>query len=170
MNILLIGASGAGKTTIGKALAEKIGWVWADTDTIIEQKYGKITEIFELHGEEYFRELEKETVRELCQRTGLVISTGGGTTIDEENANLLKSTGKTLYLKAKEETLFSRLKGCQDRPLLKGDNSRELFLEILQKRLPIYEKQADFVLETDGLSIEETLEKAVEILQKNGVL
>ncbi len=170
MNIVLIGFSGAGKTVIGEKLAKKIGWEWVDTDKIIEKKHGKITEIFNKKGEEYYRALEKETIKELSLKSGLVISTGGGLIVDEENAFALKKTGKVLYLKAKEETLFSRLKGCQDRPLLFGENAYDKFFTLLKIRLPIYEKQADFILETEELSIEKSVEKSVEILQRNGVL
>ena len=169
MNIVLIGFSGAGKTVIGEILAKKIGWEWVDTDKIIEEKHGKIAEIFEKKGEEYFRTLERETVKELSLKSKLIISTGGGLIASEENALTLKKTGKVLYLKAKEETLFSRLNGCQDRPLLLGEKGNEKFSVLLKNRLPIYEKQADFVLETDELSIQESVEKAVEILQSNGV-
>ena len=169
MNIVLIGFSGAGKTVIGERLAKKIGWEWVDTDKIIEEKHGKITEIFEKKGEEYFRALERETVKEISLKSKLIISTGGGLIASEENALALKKTGTVLYLKAKEETLFSRLNGCQDRPLLFGEKGREKFSVLLKKRLPIYEKHADFVLETDGLSIQQSVEKAVEILQRNGV-
>ena len=169
MNIVLIGFSGAGKTAIGEILAKKIGWKWVDTDKIIEEKHGKIAEIFEKKGEEYFRALEKETIKEISLKSKLVISTGGGLIANEENAVALKKTGKVLYLKANAETLFSRLNGCQDRPLLFGEKGREKFSVLLKNRLPIYEKQADFVLETDGLSIQQSVEKAVEILQSNGV-
>lgn len=170
MNIVLIGFSGAGKTVIGESLAKKIGWEWVDTDKIIQAKYGKITEIFDKKGEEYFRALERERVKELSLKNNLVVSTGGGLIASEENAVALKKTGKVLYLKANAETLFSRINGCQDRPLLLGEKACEKFYSLLKNRLPIYEKQADFVLETDGLSIQESVEKAVEILQNNGVL
>lgn len=172
MSVVLIGASGAGKTAIGRAIANSLGWAWLDTDREIEESYGKITEIFKLHGEAGFRKMEKKIVQEITavsNKERLVLSTGGGTLMDEENAVALKNFGKILYLKGSPETLLARLKGCDDRPLLLGENGKKEFVERLEKRLPIYESYADFTVVTDGKTEKETLKEVVDILRANGV-
>ena len=120
MNIILCGPSGTGKTEVGKTLASAIGWAWKDTDEIIEKEYGAITQLFKDRGEEYFRTLEKQTVKSLEKCEKLVISTGGGLVVDNDNARTLKKTGKIVYLRTKKETLLKRLNGSVDRPLLLG--------------------------------------------------
>lgn len=172
MSVVLIGASGAGKTVIGRALANYIGWAWLDTDREIEENYGKITEIFKIHGEAGFRKMEKKIVSEITavsNKSRLVVSTGGGTLMDEESAVALKGLGKILYLKGSGETLLARLKGCDDRPLLLGENGKKEFLLRLEKRLPVYERFADFTVNTDGKTEKETLKEVVDILRANGV-
>lgn len=169
MNIILCGPSGAGKTTVGKMLATEIGWEWKDTDEIIEKEYGAITQLFKNRGEEYFRALEKQTVKSLERCEKLVISTGGGLVVDNGNACSLKKTGKIVYLRTKKETLLKRLDGSVDRPLLLGENGENNFLERVRARLPVYEAVADFIVDTDGLSIEETAKRVIELLKNNGV-
>ena len=94
MNVVLCGMMGVGKTTIGAYLAQALGLCQVDTDDLIVKKYGDISTIFERRGEEYFRAIETEIVRELVQEDGLVISVGGGLVLKEENVSLLKKNGK----------------------------------------------------------------------------
>ena len=165
MNIVLCGMMGVGKSVVGAALARRAGARWVDTDQMITEKCGEIATIFEQFGEEYFRDLETAVVKSLVQEDGLVISTGGGLVLREENVSLLKRNGKIVWLRGKVETLTKRLSGDETRPLLKteGVYLQEKLTEMLEVRAPIYERVADFTVDIDGKSPEEI---AVEILAK----
>ena len=97
MNIVLCGMMGSGKTTIGIKIAELTGRRWSDTDGVIADKHGKISDIFEYYGEAHFRKLETEIVKELVKQDGLVISTGGGLVLKKENNALLQENGKIVF-------------------------------------------------------------------------
>ena len=156
-NVILIGMPGCGKTTVTDLCSKKYGkQVW-DTDTYIEERYGSISDIFAKYGEEYFRSLETDAVKEVCQKDDSFISTGGGCVMREENVRLFKDSGKIIYLKAKRETLLRRLEGDFSRPLLAG-NTEERLTELFNKRAPVYERVADIVIDTDGLTPTEVLE------------
>lgn len=166
MNFVLCGMMGSGKTRLGKRIAELSFRNWLDTDDVIVGKYGKISEIFKKFGEDYFREKETETVKTLCRLDGYVFSTGGGLVLKDENVRLLKTSGKILYLRAKKETLLSRLSGDTKRPLLQGRESLEEKIDrLLKERAPVYERVADVVLDVDGKSVEENAKRALQLLQ-----
>ena len=153
MNLILCGMMGAGKTTVGIKIAEKLGRRWYDTDEVITQQYGKISNIFEEKGEEYFRGLETQTVKSLCAETDLVISVGGGLVLRAENVELLKQNGKIFFLRAKKQTLLTRLQGDKERPLLQGDESLEDKIDrLLSTREAIYAKVADYIVDVDEKS------------------
>ncbi len=148
-NIVLIGFMGTGKSSVGKALAKKLGRVWVDVDQYIEgQEKKKIAEIFEKDGEPHFRKLEKEAVMQIASRGDLVITTGGGVVLDAENTQALKRNGLIITLAATAETIYSRVKDSRHRPLLKGDKMAEI-QKLLEQRRPLYEK-ADLTFRTDG--------------------
>lgn len=163
MNIILIGFMGAGKTTAGTALAEKLGFCFLDTDHLIEQQSGmKVRELFEHYGEEYFRSKETECLRDLLSKGGAhVISVGGGLPLREENHSLLKELGLVVFLSIRKNTVLDRLKGDKTRPLLKGADVEAKVDELLRYRNPIYSQAADLVVETDGKSIR-TIVKEIE--------
>ena len=165
MNIILCGMMGAGKTTVGLRLAMSLDRRWVDTDSLIEDEYGDISTIFQSYGEEYFRGLETKVVEELVQEDGLVISVGGGLMLKEKNVELLKRSGKIVYLCASLSTLEERLSEDDTRPLLKnGEESlKEKLTKILADRAPIYEKVADFTIDVEGKNPEDV---ALEILAK----
>lgn len=157
MNIAFIGMSGSGKTTVAK-LFESFGKKVYDTDEIIVNEHGNITEIFRKSGEDYFRRLETEAVKRLCAIDGVVIATGGGCVLREENVKLLKSCGKIVYLRAAPKTLIERLRGDNARPLLSGD-LEERILKLYGERADIYERAADIIIDTDGLTPAQTIQR-----------
>ncbi|MDE6504336.1 MAG: shikimate kinase, partial [Clostridia bacterium] len=119
MNIILAGMPASGKTTVSKELGKILGCKVVDTDALIVEKYGEINGIFQAFGEEYFRDKETETVKEVCTLENAVISLGGGCLLRQKNVELLKNSGKIIYLKTTLETLIERAKGDTSRPLLK---------------------------------------------------
>lgn len=166
MNVILCGMMGAGKTTIGIKIAELTGRRWYDTDGLIVDKHGKISDIFEYYGEAHFRRLETEIVRELVQKDDLVISTGGGLVLKKENNALLQENGKIVFLRATLETLAKRLKVDGERPLLQAstENIRDRLARLLKERAPVYEHVADYVVDVDGKTPEEIAKEIVAIV------
>jgi len=161
-NIVLIGFMGTGKTSVGKALAKKLGLKFIDVDEVIEKTTGmKISEIFSRFGESRFRDIETEVIKLITQKNGQVIATGGGVVLREENIKRLKEKGVIFCLKASENVIFERVKQCKDRPLLQVENLEERIRELLHSRMPLYEK-ADFSVDTSGLTPEEVAEKIIE--------
>ncbi len=166
-NIILTGFMGAGKTTIGKRLAQKLNIPFEDTDLRIEEEQKRaISDIFANEGEGYFRGLETQQLEQLIQETnGCVISVGGGLPVQEVNHPLLKQLGKTIYLKAKKETLVNRLQGDTSRPLLQGGELEEKIRSLMAAREAIYEQVADLVIETDGKSHETVVTEIMKEVQ-----
>jgi len=167
MYIVLCGMMGAGKSTVGGALARLAQTTWLDTDALIEEKYGKITDIFAEHGEGYFRDLETETIKGLDGYEGLVLSVGGGLVLRKENVRLLKEKGVVVYLRATLSTLKDRLQKDDTRPLLKGDDGLEVRLKnLLSARGDVYEGVADYVVDVDGKSPETVAEEILSLMGK----
>lgn len=168
-NVLLIGFMGSGKTTVGRKLSWKLRVPVEDTDSLIEQKAGKtIMKIFETEGEERFREMETEELREICGRTyRRILSVGGGTPVREENRLLLKKCGTVIYLRVKPETVYQRLKGDKTRPLLQTENPLERIRELIMAREKAYEECADVILDVDELDAEECAERLAKWLEVN---
>ena len=135
-NIILTGFMGCGKTSVGIRLSYTLRRTLIDTDKWIEKKQGKtVSEIFASEGEEAFRRMESECIRELIGTAeGQVISTGGGLPVRKENRKLLKGLGTVYYLKGTPECVYERLKGDTARPLLQGENPREKIRELLKIR------------------------------------
>ena len=162
-NIFLVGFMGAGKTTVGRILAQKLGYIYIDADMLIEERAGRtITEIFSEKGEEYFRDLETETLKSLSDKEKQVIATGGGAVMSEENRNLMESGGVTVYLKAPAHVIWDRVKDSKSRPLLQVEDPFGTIEKLLEKRIPAYER-ADLTVDTESLSAEEV---ASEIIGK----
>ncbi|MEE3122034.1 MAG: shikimate kinase [SAR324 cluster bacterium] len=152
MNILLTGFMGAGKTTVGKKLAKRLGYFFIDTDREIEKEQGcSITEIFKYGGEECFRDLETDILQKLQTKQNLVIATGGGMVLRNENRSLMQSLGTRVYLKVELQELMRRLKKDKKRPLLQKSKPEEHILEMLQQRKSIYE-EAECIIDTTDLS------------------
>lgn len=165
-NYVLIGYMGAGKTTVGKALAKETGKKFLDTDElIVKQMNLSINDIFAKYGEDYFRELETKLLDNLCKsEVDAVISCGGGLPMREENRPYLKRLGKVVYLNVNESDIMKRLKGDTTRPLLKGskDEVKQRIHDMLEKRDPVYREVADVVIKTGKLKVAEIVEKISE--------
>jgi len=154
LNIVLTGFMGTGKSTIGKLLAEELKKDFIDTDLFIERRYGKsIPQIFEEEGEERFRELEVNVIKEIAKRKNAVISCGGGVVLNPVNVERLRKKGRIVLLTASLEDIMKRISEDRKRPLL-----RKYKIETLLKlREPIYFSVADFIVNTTDVSVEETV-------------
>ena len=164
MNIVLIGMPASGKTTVASALAKDLGLKVLDTDALIVERHGEINEIFEKFGEEYFRNLESDAVKEVAKNASAVISTGGGCPLRKENVLALKKSGKIIFLRTSITELIRRTEGDGTRPLLKGEREERL-KSLLYVRTPVYEQAADFTVDTDGLNPEEIAKKITEFIK-----
>ena len=155
---------GAGKSSVGVCLRRRTSLKLFDTDEIVTSKFGMpISEIFSKHGENKFREAETEALQALVMGEPVVIVTGGGIVLREENLDLLKRLGVVVWLEADEEALFKRASRAGKRPLLQCKNPKKAFTKMLRARLPLYTKIADIRVDTSVLTDEEV---AVAILSK----
>ncbi|NLP10745.1 shikimate kinase [bacterium] len=150
-NIYLLGFMATGKSRIGRELAQRLRWPYVDTDQCIEQSTGhSISEIFRLHGEAAFRELESATIRQVAGRSRQVVSLGGGAIMRPENWRVIHESGLTICLTASVDTIVQRVQRKDNRPLLRGRTQEELVKKIqalLDERLPYYQR-ADFFFES----------------------
>lgn len=168
-NIVLEGFMGSGKSTVSELLSEKLMLELIDTDEVIEDTEGRtINEIFETEGEASFREMETDLLEAIDSDhwREFVISLGGGMPVKEENRELLRKIGKVVYLRAKPETIFERVKDDDKRPLLKTEDPLAKIEELLEKRASFYEDVADVIIDTDGKA---PLEITKEIIDKLGL-
>lgn len=164
-NIILIGFMGCGKTTTGLKLSYRLHMPVDDTDKLIERKQGRsITDIFAQDGEEAFRQMETDLLREISEkRYEHIISVGGGMPVREENQKLLKQCGTVFYLRAKAETIYERLKSDTSRPLLLCADPLARIKDLLAERGAAYEACADVILDVDELPVF----KVVEAVEKH---
>ena len=164
--IVLIGFMGAGKSSVGRALARITGLPRFDTDEIVAARFGlTIAEIFEKHGEEKFREAEMETLRTLRGKGAAIIVTGGGMVLRPENREALRELGSVIYLSADEATLFARISRRSTRPLLRTENPRRTISELLGPRLPLYREVADTEIDTSSLTHDEVAKRILESIK-----
>lgn len=159
---------GVGKTTIGQQLAHALSKTFYDSDKVIEQRTGaNIPLIFELEGEDGFRKRETSAIDELTQRDNIVLATGGGAVLLDENRALLKQRGYVLYLKADANHLLHRTSKDRNRPLLQTANPKEKIMELLTQRTPIYESMADLIIDTGKQNTQATVKKILRILGRH---
>ena len=164
-NIILVGFMGTGKSVVGKLLAKKLHIDFVELDKMIETREKMpIKDIFEKKGELYFRQVEKEVVKEAGLRKNIVISAGGGSIVDEDNFKNLKNSGTIICLKASPETIIKRTKDLKTRPLLNVPDPKKQIEELLKKREAYYNK-ADFNINTDKLNIEQVVEEIIGLSQ-----
>jgi len=167
-NIILIGAMGVGKSTVGKRLAKKLAIDFYDSDQEIVNKTGvDIATIFEYEGEQGFRDREEKTIQELCQFEDMVLATGGGAVLSAKNRALLAKAGIVFYLKASLETILNRAKNENTRPLLKTSNKRKTISELLAVRTPLYESIAHHTIITDRHTVNWSAEQILKIFHKS---
>jgi shikimate kinase len=150
-NIFIVGPMGAGKTTVGKRLADLRGMNFLDSDHEIEARCGvDIAYIFEKEGEAGFRRREKQVIAELTGHSNTVLATGGGAILDPDNRQHLSARGFVVYLHASVNQQLARTARCENRPLLQAPNRRDVLAQLLEQREPLYREIADLVLESDG--------------------
>lgn len=154
--IYLTGFMGTGKSMILNCLHEVCGFDKIEMDEQIVQEQGmSIPEIFEKKGEEYFRNLETELVKKISAMDNIVVSCGGGTVMRQCNVDEMKKNGTIVLLTAEPETVYERVKGSHNRPLLEKNMNPEYIKELMEARRPKYEAAADFVIKTDNCTAEE---------------
>ena len=161
-NIYLVGMMGAGKTSIGRLLSKRSRRRFYDSDHVIEERTGvTIPTIFDLEGEQSFRDREEAVIAELAGLSNIVLATGGGAVLRENNRRALCSSGIIVYLRGSIEDLWRRTRKDKNRPLLLTDNPRQKLAEIYSVRDPIYSSVADIIIETGNPSMQ-SLEQDVE--------
>ena len=164
-NIYLIGMMGSGKTATSVCLGNDLSRETVDMDAILVEREGMtISDIFEKKGEIYFRNAEKDLLAEICEMKNVVVSTGGGVVLNEENMHCMQATGVVVYLKASTDILVSRLEGKKDRPLLHGETLKEKLTQIFNLRAALYET-GTITIDTDGKTPQETADMVVEALK-----
>ena len=152
-NLVLVGPMGAGKTSIGRRLAERFGLQFVDADHHIEHRTGAtITAIFEHVGESGFRERERCALSELLAGEGQLVATGGGAVLDAENRRRMRERGFVVYLSAGLEAQMKRLARDRSRPLLQRADREQVLRDLAQAREPLYREVADLTMDTDGLT------------------
>jgi shikimate kinase len=153
---------GAGKTSVGRHVAEQLGFEFVDTDALIETRTGKtITQIFATEGEAHFRSLEHSVVEQLAARDSVVISTGGGLPTQQANMDSLKTHALVVCLWASADRIWDRVKNQSHRPLLQTPNPQERIKELLKTRAPFY-RQADVLLHTDNRSQRQVCQQVLQ--------
>jgi len=166
MNIVLTGFMATGKTVVGKLLAEKIGFQYIGTDELIEKQTNmKISEIFAVYGEPYFRDIETEIVRKVSEFDNYVIATGGGVVLRKENMDLLEKNGIIINLTASPDKIYERAKNSNERPLLNIPDPKSEIIRLLNMREPYY-KRCNFRINTDNLSVEEVVNECLKYIEK----
>jgi shikimate kinase len=148
-NLILVGMMGSGKTTMGRVLAKHLGKAFVDSDEEIIRRTGvTIPHIFDVEGEAGFRQREAAVLRELLKRDNMVLATGGGAVLDEQNRSILQQSGIIIYLKASVHDLWQRTRHDRNRPLLQTGNPHAKLTELFQLRDPLYRQVSDIVVQS----------------------
>ena len=164
-NIVLVGFMGTGKSTVGRVIAQKLGFHFIDTDDVIEQtSKAKIFDIFAEHGEVYFRDLESQAVESVALMKNQVVATGGGVVLRSSNIDLLRTGGPIFCLNATPKAIWDRVRSSRSRPLLRGPNPLKKIETLLDKRAPYY-ALADHQIETTGVSIDRVANEIISYIE-----
>ncbi len=148
-NLILVGMMGSGKTTMGRALAKHLGKVFVDSDEEIIKRTGvTVPHIFDVEGEAGFRLREAAAIRDLVGRDNLVLATGGGAVLEEQNRAMLQQNGIVIYLKASVHDLWQRTRHDRNRPLLQTDNPHAKLTELFHQRDPLYRQVSDIIVQS----------------------
>lgn len=168
-SIFLIGPMGAGKTTIGRQLARELKMDFYDSDRVIEERTGaNIPLIFDLEGEEGFRRREQVVIDELTAVENIVLATGGGAVLRDQNRRHLSERGTVFYLYTDLDSLLERTRKDKNRPLLHGEESPEIILKrLMDERDPLYRQTADHIIDTGNSSIRGVIKAIIGCLEKN---
>ena len=157
---------GSGKTTVGKQLAKRMRMDFVDSDHMIEERCGvSISTIFDIEGEDGFRKRETKMLAELCERSGIVLATGGGAVISEENRILLRK-GYVIYLKTSIETQLARTQKNQNRPLLENVDAETKLEELMEERGRLYEQEADLIVMSGDRIVSKVVDEITEALEQ----
>ncbi|WP_026376908.1 shikimate kinase AroK [Aestuariibacter salexigens] len=166
-NIFLVGPMGAGKSTIGRHLADELHLEFFDSDQEIERRTGAdISWIFDLEGEEGFRKREEDMIYELTDKQGIVLATGGGSVVNKAVRNRLSARGIVVYLQTTIDKQVARTQRDKRRPLLQNDDPEKVLRQLAEERNPMYEEVADYVVDTDDQSARAV---ANQIIDKIGI-
>jgi shikimate kinase len=154
MRIFLIGPMGAGKTTVGRQLAKRLRIPFVDSDQELERRTGVgIPLIFDIEGEQGFRDREELVIEELTQTPSIVLATGGGAVLRDSNRTALQERGQVVYLQASIEATLARTRRDRGRPLLQTADPRERLTKLLSEREPLYRQTADLIVDTDKRTV-----------------
>ena len=165
-NIVLIGPMGAGKSTIGRMLASRLEYDFVDTDHLIEKRSGAdIAWIFDVEGEEGFRQREAKVLEEVLGYTQTIVATGGGIVLRDENRDRLKNANKVIYLTATIEQLVQRTSRDKKRPLLQVEDPKQKIIDLFNERDPLYRSVASNILVTDNSSPKLVVQKIVDLIE-----
>lgn len=166
LNISIIGFMATGKTTIGKELSQKLNMGFIDIDKLIEEKMEMlISEIFEVYGEDYFRQIEKETIEEAMKLENITISCGGGVCLDPENIKNIRQNSQVILLEADPETIIKRTENDETRPLLKDRKQKEDIRKIMEERKDSYYKAADIIIDTNNKSVLNIIDEIIKKIE-----
>ena len=170
-NLILVGMMGSGKTTMGRTLAKHLGKAFVDSDDEIIKRTGvTVPHIFDVEGEPGFRLRETAALRDLAGRDNMVLATGGGAVLEEQNRALLQQNGIVIYLKASVHDLWQRTRHDRNRPLLQTGGPHAKLMELFQQRDPLYQQVADIVVQTGKQSVHNLmlhLVDEIEAFKKN---
>jgi shikimate kinase len=165
-NLILVGMMGAGKTTVGRLLARRLKLDFHDSDEEIERRCGvRIPVIFDIEGEAGFRAREAQAIAALCALDGLVLATGGGAVLVEENRRRLAAHGTVVYLHARPGHLWQRVRHDRNRPLLATPDPQKKLEELYALRDPLYREVADIVMDTGKQSVQTLAKDLLERLE-----
>ena len=166
-NIFLVGMMGAGKTTLGRTLAQRLGLEFVDTDRVLVERTGvPVATIFEFEGEDGFRRREGALLAEMGARDGLVVATGGGAILSEENRSIMRAHGTVIYLRARLDNLWERTRHDTSRPLLATPDPRATLASLLAEREPLYRDAAHITVDTGAQSASTLVARVLAALRK----
>ena len=170
-SIFLVGPMGAGKSTVGRLLAEKLRYSFVDSDHEIEARTGAtIPMIFDIEGETGFRTREATMIDELSERSEVVLATGGGVVETESNRQHLRTRGFVVYLKSPVESLIQRTKHDRNRPLLQTENPAQVLRDLMKRREPWYIEMADLIIETQQVPVHRVVKQIIDCLESEHIL